>query len=293
MKLDLQPSQPDWTKVCGKDQTANKEICYTTRDFGTQADQPPVLALAVYDVKGDDTKVVRLLVPVGLMLRPGFRFSVDKGPLMEGGYEICFPNGCFGEAKVKTATIDAMKKGTTLSVIVKNQVNAEVNFNIPLANFGKAYDGPAIDPKVLEEQQKKLQEELQKRADEERKKLESSQAGAATGGAAAPTDTLRRQVSSSLSLRFDARPRAGHFHLGGSGPRRTRRLVAGKRAATKGPGRNGFHSPIRCASRSAMTHKAGAWKPSPRWVVRTSIFSLVALSSSRQACQATTPSARE
>jgi guanyl-specific ribonuclease Sa len=35
MKVDLQPSQPDWTKVCGKDQAANKEICYTTRDFGT------------------------------------------------------------------------------------------------------------------------------------------------------------------------------------------------------------------------------------------------------------------
>jgi len=184
MKVDLLPSQPDWTKVCGKDQTAGKEICYTTRDFGTQADQPPVLALAVYDVKGDDTKIIRMLVPVGLMLRPGFRFSVDKGPLMEGGYEICFPNGCFGEAKVKAAVIDSMKKATTLSVTVKNQVNAEVNFNIPLANFGKSFDGPAIDPKVLEEQQKKLQEELQKRADEERKKLEASGGGA--GGAAAP-----------------------------------------------------------------------------------------------------------
>ena len=40
---------------------------------------------AVYDVKGDDTKIIRMLVPVGLMLRPGFRFSIDKGPLMEGG----------------------------------------------------------------------------------------------------------------------------------------------------------------------------------------------------------------
>jgi invasion protein IalB len=184
MKVDLVASQPDWTKVCGKDQTANKEICYTTRDFGTQADQAPVLALAVYDVKGDDTKIIRMLVPVGLMLRPGFRFSIDKGPVMEGAYEICFPNGCFGEAKVKSNIIDGMKKATALSVTVKNQVNAEVNFNIPLANFGKAYDGPPIDPKVLEEQQKKLQEELQKRADEERKKLESSQAS--TGGATAP-----------------------------------------------------------------------------------------------------------
>ena len=187
MKVDLIASQPDWTKVCGKDQAANKEICYTTRDFGTQADQPPVLALAVYDVKGDDTKIIRMLVPVGLMLRPGFRFSIDKGPVMEGAYEICFPNGCFGEAKVKSNIIDGMKKATALGVTVKNQVNAEVNFNIPLANFGKAYDGPPIDPKVLEEQQKKLQEELQKRADEERKKLESSQAS--TGGAAPATAT--------------------------------------------------------------------------------------------------------
>jgi hypothetical protein len=108
---------------------------------------------------------------------------------MEGGYEICFPNGCFGEAKVKASVIDGMKKATALSVTVKNQVNAEVNFNIPLANFGKAYDGPAIDPKVLEEQQKKLQEELQKRADEERKKLEASGGTAAAGGAAAPATT--------------------------------------------------------------------------------------------------------
>ena len=76
----LSPTQNDWTKVCGKDQAANKDICYTTRDFSAQEDKPPVLALAVYDVKGDDTRIVRLLMPVGLMLRPGFRFAVDKGP---------------------------------------------------------------------------------------------------------------------------------------------------------------------------------------------------------------------
>jgi len=187
MKVDLQPSQPNWTKVCGKDQAANKEICYTTRDFGAQADQPPVLALAIYDVKGEDTKIVRFLMPVGLMLRPGFRFSVDKGPVSEGAYEICFPNGCFAEAKVKTAIVDAAKKGTTMSVVVKNQANAEVVFNLPLAGFGKAFDGPAIDPKVLEEQQKKLAAELQKRAEEERKKLEAQQpAGAAPTAPAAP-----------------------------------------------------------------------------------------------------------
>ena len=194
MVVDLHSAQAEWTKVCGKDQAAGKEVCYTTRDFGTQSDQPPVLAVAVYDVKGDESKIVRFLMPIGLMLRPGFRFTVDKGATMEGSFEICFPNGCFAESKVKQATIDARKKGTALNVQVRNGVGAEVAFNVPLEGFGKAYDGAAIDPKVLEEQQKKLQEQLQKKAEEERKKLESQGGAAAPGGAApAPAPAAPKQ----------------------------------------------------------------------------------------------------
>jgi hypothetical protein len=144
------------------------------------------LALAVYDIKGDDTRIIRLLVPVGLMLRPGFRFSIDEGAMLEGSFEICFPNGCFAEAKVKGPTIDQLKKGSIMNVAVKNQANNQVTFEIPVAGFGRAFDGPAIDPKVLEEQQKKLQEELQKRAEEERKRLEAAKSGQAPAPAPAP-----------------------------------------------------------------------------------------------------------
>ncbi len=185
--VDLTPTQSGWTKVCGHDQAANRDICYTTRDFSAQPNKPPVLAVAVYEIKGDDTRIVRLLMPVGLMLRPGFRFSVDSGEAYEGAFEICFPNGCFAESRVKNLTIDKMKEGTTLNIAVRNQVNNQVTFGVPLTGFGQAYDGPAVDPKVLAAQQKKLQEELQKRAEEERKKLEAAkQSSSPTGGAAPP-----------------------------------------------------------------------------------------------------------
>src|SRR5690606_18520448 len=110
-RVELKPSQPEWTKVCGKDPQAGKEICYTTRDFGQAADQPPVLAVAVYDVKGDAQRIVRLLLPVGLLLRPGFRFSIDKGAALEGNYEICFPNGCFAESRLDAKQLETMKRG--------------------------------------------------------------------------------------------------------------------------------------------------------------------------------------
>jgi invasion protein IalB len=180
---NLQPVQPNWTKVCGNDPASKKEICYTTRDFGAAAkegDPPqPLLALAIYDPKGDDNKIVRLLLPPGLMLKPGFRFAVDKGQMQAGSFEICFPNGCFAESKVNKALVDSMKKAEKMTVIVKNQANAEVTFYLPLTDFGKAFDGAPIDPKVLEEQQKQLQEQLEKKAKEEREKLESKGAAPA------------------------------------------------------------------------------------------------------------------
>ena len=184
VQVKAEPSQPEWTKVCGKDQGTNAEICYTTRDFVSDQGQP-VLAVALYDVKGGQQpqKVVRFLMPLGLLLQPGIRFTVDQGQATPGRYAVCFPNGCFAEAQVKDDFIAALKKGANLNVSVQNQGGREVTFAVPVAGFAKAFDGPAIDPKVLEEQQKKLQDELEKRSEELRKQLGS---GSATPGAAAP-----------------------------------------------------------------------------------------------------------
>ncbi|TCR66678.1 invasion associated locus B family protein [Bosea sp. BK604] len=185
VQVKPEPSQTNWTKVCGKDQAANKEICYTTRDFVSDQGQP-VLAVAIYDVKGDPNKIVRFLMPLGLLLTPGIRFGVDNAQPVSGRYAICFPNGCFAESQIKDDFINAMKKGTNLNVSVQNQGAREVSFQIPLADFAKGFDGAPIDPKVLEEQQKQLQDELAKRQEELRQRLGGSGANAAPGAMPAP-----------------------------------------------------------------------------------------------------------
>lgn len=189
VQVKAEPSQAEWTKVCGKDPANNAEICYTTRDFVSDQGQP-VLAAAVYDVKGPQTqKIVRFLMPLGLLLKPGVRFAVDQGSPVPGSYTVCFPNGCFAESLgLKDDVVAAMKKGTHINVSVQNQVGREVTFAVPLAGFGKAFDGAPIDPKVLEEQQKRLQEELEKRSEELRKRLEASGGPA---GAAAPAPAAK------------------------------------------------------------------------------------------------------
>jgi invasion protein IalB len=186
VKLELQPMQSPWTKICGKDQGANKEVCYTTRDFGQAPDQPPTLAVAVYQMSGDDKRIARFLLPVALMLKPGFRLIIDKDEPIDGYFAICFPNGCFAEAALDGKAIAKLKKAQTASVVVKNQGNIEVTFSMPMKDFGAAFDGPAVDPKVLEQQNQELQKQLEEKARVQREQLEKQQSAAPAPAPAAP-----------------------------------------------------------------------------------------------------------
>ena len=177
LKIELQPMQSPWTKLCAKDPSNGKEVCYTTRDFGQAADQPPTLAMAVYQITGEDKRMVRFLLPVGLLLRPGFRLVLDKGEPIAGKFAICFPNGCCAE--LNGASMTALKKVATAAVVVRNQANLEVTFDIPMKEFAAAFDGPAVDPKVIEQQNQALQKQLEEKARQQREQLEKQQPPAA------------------------------------------------------------------------------------------------------------------
>jgi invasion protein IalB len=180
IKLDLQPMQNPWAKICGKDSGSGKEVCYTTRDFGQAADQPPTLALAVYQITGAEKRMARFLLPVGLLLRPGFRLILEKGEPIEGRFAVCFPNGCFAEAELNEAAMTALKKAPTAAVVVRNQNNQEVTFTIPMKDFAAAFDGPPVDPKVLQQQNEQLQKQLEEKARQQREQLEKQQPPAAS-----------------------------------------------------------------------------------------------------------------
>jgi invasion protein IalB len=160
-----------WTKVCSKDPQANKEICLISQDL--RADTGQFLAsVAVREVQGEPVKQFIVAIPPGMQLQPGLRVVVDQQTPMPARYSICFPNACYGDMDIDTDFVGKLKKGQALTVQTINQIGRTVNFTLALKDFAKSYDGPAIDPKMVEEQRQKLQEELQKKAEEARKKLE-------------------------------------------------------------------------------------------------------------------------
>jgi invasion protein IalB len=166
-----------WTKFCLKGQNNEpnaKQVCFTGKDARIESGMPVVAAVLI-EPEGEPKKLLRVTLPLGMQLVHGTRVIVDQNQPMTAPYVICFTNGCMADYDASGDLIGKMKKGQGLVIQAINSTGQPISLVLPLADFGKAYDGPPTDPKVFEEQQKKLQDELQRRADEARKKLESQQ----------------------------------------------------------------------------------------------------------------------
>jgi invasion protein IalB len=186
-----------WTKFCLKGAPGQpappdaKEVCFTGKDARVESGQP-VAAAVVIEPQGQEKKVLRVTLPLGMQLVHGTRVIIDQGQPMTAPYVVCFTNGCMADYEANADMIGKMKKGQGLVLQAINATGQPISLVMPLTDFGKAYDGPPTDPKVFEEQQKKLQDELQRRADEARKKLESQQ-GAPTSSATPPAQNGKTQ----------------------------------------------------------------------------------------------------
>ena len=167
-----------WIKLCGKNpQDPNsKEVCQTMKEAHMESGQF-VAAAALIEMAGEQKKILQLILPTRLLLPPGTRVTVDSNPPSDGPFIICAPEFCMSQHEVTDDFVAKLKAGQTLQIQAINDQKQTVSYLLPLADFGKAHDGPPTDPKVLEEQrkeaQKKMQDELLKRGEEAQKKMQA------------------------------------------------------------------------------------------------------------------------
>lgn len=179
-----------WTKFCGKDQNNPnaKEVCLTVKEARLETGQF-VAGAALIEQEGEQKKILRVTLPLGMQLIHGTRMIVDQHEPMIGRYVVCLPNGCMADFEVNADFVQLLKKGQKIELQGINLPGHMASYPLPLADFAKANEGPPTDPKVFEEQQRKLQEELQRKAEEARRRLQER---GGQPGAAAPPSTQAR-----------------------------------------------------------------------------------------------------
>lgn len=172
-----------WTKFCGKDQNqaAAKEVCLTVKEARLETGQF-LAGAALIEQDGEQKKIFRITLPLGMQLPQGTRVIVDQNEPIMGRYIVCLPNGCMADFEVNPDFVGKLKKGQSVLLQGINLPGQAASYPIPLADFAKANEGPPTDPKEFEARQQKLQEELQKKAEDARKRLERQ-----NGAAPAPS----------------------------------------------------------------------------------------------------------
>jgi invasion protein IalB len=162
-----------WTKFCGKDNAQAKEVCLTVKEARLETGQF-LAGAALIEQQGEEKKLFRITLPLGMQLPQGTRMLLDKEQPLQGRYIVCLPNGCMADFDVTPDFVSKLKKGQQLVLQGINLPGQAASYQLPLADFAKANEGPPTDPKKFEEDQKKLQEELQKKAEDARKRLQAS-----------------------------------------------------------------------------------------------------------------------
>jgi len=159
-----------WARYCATGPTEQsseirtKEVCFTAADGHLASGHKLAIALLI-EPAGNDAKLLRVTLPLGVALVPGARIVIDEKEAMTAPYVVCLPkNGCMADYKADADLIEKLKNGQSLAIQAFDK-GRPINFTLPLTGFAKAYDGPASDPSGLNELPNQLQSHFEHHLD--------------------------------------------------------------------------------------------------------------------------------
>ena len=163
-----------WAKLCRKN-NKGESVCNTLNNVLSETGQPLTTINALqYNEKGKPARL-QITVPTGRLVQEGVRIQVDNQPSKKMDYLFCIGLSCMAEGELDTNLLNAMKKGTKLTITSVNFEGDSNPIDVSLEGFEKAYTGPEMRPAEIEAQRKKLFESVQAKENALDSKIKAAQ----------------------------------------------------------------------------------------------------------------------
>ena len=94
-----------------------------------------------YKAIGEDKKLLRVVVPLGVLLPTGLGLKIDNQDVGNAPFLKCGKRGCVAEVVLQNEVIDKLKKGTNAMFIIFDTPEAGIGIPVSLQGFGDALAG--------------------------------------------------------------------------------------------------------------------------------------------------------
>jgi invasion protein IalB len=136
----LQERHGDWTVTCSMaEQDGTAKTCIQSQSQVDPQSNRRILSIEIRPT--EPAAVGTIVLPFGLALAAGIQIAVDEVSYGEPlAFGTCLPIGCIVRSPLDAALIEAMKKGSVLTIQATAAGGPQTVFSASLKGFSAAYD---------------------------------------------------------------------------------------------------------------------------------------------------------
>ncbi len=130
-----------WSIICDRPAGASAEQCALMQNV--IAEDRPEVGLSVVVLKTADrkAKILRILAPLGVLLKDGMELYVDNNNIGRAYFTRCFSEGCYVEVEIDDELMRILRAGKSAVFALRESADQDrVGIPIELTGFAPGYD---------------------------------------------------------------------------------------------------------------------------------------------------------
>ncbi len=133
-------SHGDWQIRCDNPPGAPAEQCALLQSVTAEDRQNVGLTVIVLKTADRQTRLLRVLAPLGVLLPSGLSLKIDETDLGRAGFVRCLPNGCVAEVVMEDKLLEQLRNGKTATFVIFQTPEQGIGIPISLNGFGEGID---------------------------------------------------------------------------------------------------------------------------------------------------------
>jgi len=136
----LKATEGDWQVRCEQPAGGGAERCALMQSVVAETPKGIGLSVIVLNSTAPGTRMLRVLVPLGVLLPGGLGLRIDDTDVGVTGFARCLPNGCVAEVALDDTLLGKLKKGNKAVFVVFQTPDLAIGIPVSLAGFSKGFE---------------------------------------------------------------------------------------------------------------------------------------------------------